>query len=102
VRPGTRPAPLVPDGHARGTRIRRHGVCAYLATWDVHQARIFGQVEDRIPIPAFDALVASVMERDPYLRSIRVTSKDELKDPILAQIAELNETPVVFRWTYGR
>jgi transposase len=35
------------------------------------------------------------------LRSIRVTSRDELKHRILAYIAELNETPVVFRWTYG-
>lgn len=35
------------------------------------------------------------------LRGIRVTSKAELKDRIVAYITELNETPVVFRWTYG-
>ena len=35
------------------------------------------------------------------LRGIRVTSKAELKDRIQAYIAELNETPVVFRWTCG-
>jgi len=51
---------------------RRHGVCAYLAAWDVHEARIFGRVEDKISILAFDALVASVMEQDPYRRASRV------------------------------
>ena len=35
------------------------------------------------------------------LRGIRVTSKAELKERIQAYIAGLNETPVVFRWTYG-
>lgn len=63
-------------GPGRAMRVeheyRRHGVCAYLAAWDVHQARVFGQVEDRISIPAFDALVASVMERDPYRHASRV------------------------------
>lgn len=35
------------------------------------------------------------------LRGIRVDSKPELKERILAYLAELNETPVVFRWKYG-
>jgi transposase len=35
------------------------------------------------------------------LRGIRVDSKAELKDRILAYLVELNETPVVFRWKYG-
>jgi transposase len=35
------------------------------------------------------------------LRGIRVTSRAELKERIMAYIAELKETPVVFRWTYG-
>ncbi len=34
------------------------------------------------------------------LRGIRVESKAELKKRILAYIAELNETPVIFRWKY--
>ena len=34
------------------------------------------------------------------LRGIRVESKTELKARILAYIAELNETPVIFRWKY--
>lgn len=33
-----------------------------------------------------------------FLRHIRVTSKDELKDRILKGIAEINEAPVPFRW----
>lgn len=34
------------------------------------------------------------------LRGIRVESKTELKERIEAHLAELNETPVVFRWSY--
>lgn len=33
-----------------------------------------------------------------FLRHIRVTSKDELKQRILKGIAEINASPVVFRW----
>ena len=34
------------------------------------------------------------------LRSIRVSSKQELKNRIEIYLAEINETPVVFRWKY--
>lgn len=65
-----------PPGPGRAMRVeheyRRHGVCAYLAAWDVHRARLFGRVEDRISIVAFDALVASVMEQEPYRTASRV------------------------------
>jgi hypothetical protein len=33
-----------------------------------------------------------------FLRHIRVTSKDDLKQRILKGIAEINALPVVFRW----
>ena len=36
-----------------------------------------------------------------FLRSIRVDSKDELKQRILKWIEEINESPIVFRWKYG-
>jgi len=36
-----------------------------------------------------------------FLRGIRVSSKEELKQRILKWIQELNETPVVFRWKWG-
>ena len=35
------------------------------------------------------------------LRGIRVASQDELRERILKYLAEMNETPVVFRWKYG-
>jgi len=35
------------------------------------------------------------------LRGIRVASKAELKERIEKYLAEVNETPVVFRWKYG-
>ena len=33
-----------------------------------------------------------------FLRHIRVSSKNELKERILKGIAELNSSPVVYRW----
>jgi len=35
-----------------------------------------------------------------FLRKIRVETKDELKQRILTWLAEINESPVVFRWKY--
>lgn len=35
------------------------------------------------------------------LRSIRVSSKDELKKRILDYLRQLNKEPVIFRWKYG-
>jgi hypothetical protein len=51
---------------------KRHGTCAYLAAWDVHHARLFGRVVDRISNLAFDALVDRVMEEAPYRTARRV------------------------------
>jgi hypothetical protein len=36
----------------------RRGAWAYLAAWDVHQARLFGRCERQIGIAASDRLVA--------------------------------------------
>lgn len=62
--PSTAPAP----GRALrvGHEYRRHGTCAYQAAWDVHRARLFGQVVERNTIETFDAFVASVMSTEPY------------------------------------
>jgi len=46
-------------------------------------------------IESFFAKMAKTM-----LRSIRVSSKQELKQRIEKYLAEINETPVVFRWKY--
>ncbi|MBM3190803.1 MAG: IS630 family transposase [Chloroflexi bacterium] len=35
------------------------------------------------------------------LRGLRVASRQELKDRILQFVAEMNEAPVVFRWSHG-
>lgn len=51
---------------------RRHGVCAYVAAWDVHRARLFGKVVKKISIVGFDALVAEVMSQEPYRSARRV------------------------------
>lgn len=51
---------------------RRHGVCAYMAAWDVHRARLFGEVVEKISIVGFDALVSRVMAEEPYRSARRV------------------------------
>lgn len=72
----TRRHPITPPGPGRSMRVeheyRRHGVCAYIAAWDVHRARLFGNVRAKISIAAFDALVAQVMAREPYRSARRV------------------------------
>jgi hypothetical protein len=68
--------PLTPPAPGRPIRVeheyRRHGVAGYLAAWDVHRARIFGEVVQKISIVAFDALVARVMTQEPYRSAKRV------------------------------
>jgi len=68
--------PITPPAPGRPMRVeheyRRHGVCAYLAAWDVHRARLFGDVVKKISIVAFDALVARVMAEEPYRSARRV------------------------------
>ena len=72
----TRCHPLTPPAPGRPIRVeheyRRHGVCAYLAAWDVHRARLFGHVVNKISIVAFDAFVAHVMAQEPYRSARRV------------------------------
>lgn len=67
---------ILPPAPARPMRIeheyRRHGVCAYVAAWDVHRARLFGRVVDKISIEVFDGLVAEVMAQEPYRSARRV------------------------------
>ena len=51
---------------------RRLGSCAYLAAWDVHQAKIYGRCESRSTIVTFDRLVQRVMHQDSYRHAHRV------------------------------
>jgi hypothetical protein len=48
----------------------RAGALAYLAAWDVHQARLFGRCERKTGIVPFGRLVAQIMRQQPY-RSAR-------------------------------
>jgi transposase len=50
----------------------RRGAWAYLAAWDVHQARVFGRCEPRSGRAAFDRLVEHVMAQEPYRSARRV------------------------------
>ena len=43
------------------TDYKRCGTCAYVAAWDVHRAVLFGRVDARISIAAFDTMVAEIM-----------------------------------------
>jgi hypothetical protein len=50
----------------------RKGAWAYLAAWDVHQARIFGRCEAKTGIAPFGRLVRQVMSQEPYRSASRV------------------------------
>jgi len=68
--------PTVPPQPGRAMRVeheyQRKGTLAYLAAWDVHEAQVFGRIESRATIVAFDALVAQLMEREPYRSAARI------------------------------
>lgn len=68
--------PSLPPGTSRTMRIshdyHRRGAVAYLAAYDVHQARVFGRCEDSTGIAAFTALVEQVMTQQPYASADRV------------------------------
>jgi transposase len=68
--------PSLPPGVARAMRIeheyQRGGALAYLAAWDVHQARLFGRCEPSTGIEPFGRLVEQVMTTEPYASAARV------------------------------
>jgi transposase len=51
---------------------QRGGALAYLAAWDVHQARLFGRCEPTTGIAPFGRLVDQVMTTEPYASARRV------------------------------
>jgi len=51
----------------------RKGAWAYLAAWDVHQARVFGRCERKTGIAPFGRLVRQVKSREPYRSTSRVS-----------------------------
>lgn len=68
--------PTLPPAPARAMRVEheynRRGSLAYIAAWDVKQARIFGRCETKTGIEPFDRLVLQVMSREPYRSASRV------------------------------
>src|SRR6266498_2466247 len=68
--------PSLPPGRARMMRVNheyeRGGALAYLAAYDVHQARVFGHCALSTGIVPFMALVEQVMTTEPYTSAKRV------------------------------
>jgi hypothetical protein len=68
--------PSLPPAMARMMRVEheyeRGGALAYLAAWDVHQARLFGRCEPSTGIVPFGRLVDQVMTSEPYRSAHRV------------------------------
>jgi transposase len=68
--------PTLAPGPARATRVNheyaRGGALAYLAAYDVHQARVFGRCEPTTGIVPFMNLVEQVMTQEPYASARRV------------------------------
>ncbi|MGB9307899.1 MAG: IS630 family transposase [Mycobacterium sp.] len=51
---------------------RRGGTLAYFAAYDVHHARVLGQIAPKTGIEPFEKLVAYVMAQEPYASARRV------------------------------
>jgi hypothetical protein len=68
--------PTLPPALARMMKVeheyQRGGALAYLAAWDVHQARLFGRCEPSTGIQPFGRLVEQVMTVEPYAAATRV------------------------------
>ena len=68
--------PSVAPGQARMMRVNheyeRGGALAYVAAYDVHQARVFGRCAPSTGIEPFMALVEQVMTQQPYASAKRV------------------------------
>lgn len=50
----------------------RGGALAYIAAWDVHQAKVFGVCREKTGIKPFNDLVDLVMQQEPYKSAKRV------------------------------
>ncbi len=65
-----------PPGPGRLRRVeheyKRGGALAYIAAWDVHRAKIFGNCEATTGIESFHRLVDLVMSQEPYRSADRV------------------------------
>lgn len=68
--------PTLPPGKARMMRVEheyeRRGALQYLASYDVHHARVIGRLEPTTGIEPFGRLIAQVMTTEPYASAKRV------------------------------
>jgi transposase len=68
--------PSLAPGQARAMRVNheydRGGALAYLAAYDVHQAKVFGRCEPKTGIVPFMNLVTQIMSTEPYASARRV------------------------------
>jgi transposase len=68
--------PTLAPGQARAMRVNheygRGGALAYLAAYDVHQAKVIGHCEPTTGIVPFMSLVTEVMSQEPYASAKRV------------------------------
>jgi transposase len=68
--------PTLPPGKARSMRINhdydRGGALAYLAAYDIGQAKVYGRCAPSTGINPFMALVEQVMTQEPYASATRV------------------------------
>ncbi|GHE13444.1 IS630 family transposase [Streptomyces alanosinicus] len=68
--------PTLAPGQARAMRVNheydRGGALAYLAAYDVHQAKVFGRCEPKTGIVPFMNLVTQIMSTEPYASARRV------------------------------
>ena len=65
-----------PAGPGQARRVEfeytRGGTLAYMAAYDVHHAKVFGQIAPKTGIEPFTRLVAEVMTTEPYASAKRV------------------------------
>jgi len=65
-----------PAGPGQAPRVEfeytRGGTLAYMAAYDVHHAKVFGQIAPKTGIEPFTQLVAEVMTTEPYASAKRV------------------------------
>jgi hypothetical protein len=50
----------------------RKGALTYLAVWDVHRAKLFGQYEPKTGIASLNKLITCVMSQVPYCNAKRI------------------------------
>ena len=84
--------PTLAPGAARMMRVNheydRGGALAYLAAYDVHQARVFGHYAAKTGIVPFMTLVEQVMTQEPYASAKRVFWSSTTARPTVVKVRD--------------